>query len=64
MSFLGIRMQLQNKADPSLALCPPDHPFINASQLEVEGATLLQQMLSYLFKNQNPEILSAILNCL
>lgn len=82
------RMQLQNRADPSLALCPPDHPFINASQLEAEGAALLQQLLSLLFKTQcvllflpapfvrlvsadlharihrNPEILSAILNCL
>ncbi|KAG8942711.1 hypothetical protein FRC04_003541 [Tulasnella sp. 424] len=56
--------RLQNRADPSLALCPPDHPFINASQLEGEGAALLQQLLSLLFKNQNPEILSAILNCL
>ncbi|KAG8920094.1 hypothetical protein FRC01_000934 [Tulasnella sp. 417] len=57
-------MQLQNRADISLALCPPDHPFIIASQLETEGATLLQQMLSLLFKHQNPEILSAIINCL
>ncbi|KAG9047536.1 hypothetical protein FS837_002060 [Tulasnella sp. UAMH 9824] len=56
--------RLQNRADTSLALCPPDHPFINASQLETEGATLLQQMLSLLFKHQNPEILSAIINCL
>ncbi|KIO25859.1 hypothetical protein M407DRAFT_24815 [Tulasnella calospora MUT 4182] len=56
--------RLQNRADTSLALCPPDHPFINASQLETEGAALLQQMLSFLFKHQNPEILSAIINCL
>ncbi|KAF8518981.1 Symplekin tight junction protein C terminal-domain-containing protein [Hysterangium stoloniferum] len=54
--------RLQNKADPNLALCPSDHPFISASQLEMESTKLLERVIALFFGSRNVNILSAIVN--
>jgi hypothetical protein len=48
----GEVMQLQNKADPNLNMLPPDHPYMNARELEAEAAGLMQKMLNTLYQSQ------------
>ncbi|KAG9035999.1 hypothetical protein FRB95_009999 [Tulasnella sp. JGI-2019a] len=55
--------RLQNKSDPNVSMCPPNHPFMNARQLEEEGTARLQQMVGMLYNSQNPDILTVVLNC-
>lgn len=54
--------QLQNKNDPNISFCPPDHPFISVPKLESEGQKLLENVITILFSSQNVDILSAVLN--
>ncbi|KAG8889606.1 hypothetical protein FRB98_003668 [Tulasnella sp. 332] len=54
---------LQNKADPNVGICPPNHPFMNVRQLEEEGTARLSQMVGMLYSCQDPDILTAVLNC-
>ena len=62
--------QLQNKNDPNLSLCPPDHPFIPVQALEAEGMKLLEGIITLLaqglgdlrFMANNVDLLSATLN--
>ncbi|KAF8587835.1 hypothetical protein K439DRAFT_1652134 [Ramaria rubella] len=54
--------RLQNKADPNLALCPSDHPFISAIQLEAEGTKLLERVIALFFHSTNVDMLSAIVH--
>jgi symplekin len=62
--------QLQNKNDPNLSLCPPDHPFIPVQALEAEGMKLLEGIITLFaqglgdlrFMANNVDSLSAILN--
>jgi symplekin len=62
--------QLQNKNDPNLSLCPPDHPFIPVQALEAEGMKLLEGIITLFaqgmgdlrFMANNVDFLSAILN--
>ena len=62
--------QLQNKNDPNLSLCPPDHPFIPVQVLEAEGMKLLEGIITLFaqglgdlrFMANNVDFLSAILN--
>ncbi|GJJ11108.1 hypothetical protein Clacol_005339 [Clathrus columnatus] len=54
--------RLQNKADPNLALCPSDHPFISSSQLETEGMKLLERAITILFSSRSVDMLTAIVN--
>ena len=35
-------MQLQNKDDPNLNMCPSDHPFMSIQALEAEGVRLIE----------------------
>ncbi|KAF5374859.1 hypothetical protein D9758_000263 [Tetrapyrgos nigripes] len=54
--------RLQNKNDPNIVLCPPDHPFIPVPHLEAEAAQLLEQVIKILYTTSNVDILSALLN--
>lgn len=54
--------RLQKPNDPSLALCPNDHPFMNAQALGEEGTQLLQGIIMLLYSSPNPDLISAILN--
>ncbi|KAG8927139.1 hypothetical protein FRC02_008439 [Tulasnella sp. 418] len=54
--------RLQNKGDPSISLVPPEHPFINAKEMEHEGSQLLKEFVTVLYTSNNPEIITAILN--
>ncbi|SJL03526.1 related to Symplekin [Armillaria ostoyae] len=54
--------RLQNKNDPNISFCPPDHPFISVPKLESEGQKLLENVITILFSSQNVDILSAVLN--
>ncbi|KAF9269017.1 hypothetical protein L218DRAFT_916524 [Marasmius fiardii PR-910] len=54
--------RLQNKNDPNISNCPPDHPFINASALEQEGQKFLEGVITTLYSTDQPDILSALLN--
>ncbi|KAJ8094365.1 hypothetical protein PM082_010799 [Marasmius tenuissimus] len=54
--------RLQNKSDPNISNCPPDHPFIQVTALEQEGQTLLQTVIAMLYSSDNPDLLSALLN--
>nr|GAT46745.1 predicted protein [Mycena chlorophos] len=56
--------RLQNKQDPNLSFCPADHPFISATSLETEGQQLLDRVFQLLYKNSNPDLLTAIFNSL
>ena len=71
LSYLSFSFsQLQNKNDPNLSLCPPDHPFIPFQALESEGMKLLEAILTLFtqglgdlrFMANNVDFLSAILN--
>ncbi|KAH7914854.1 Symplekin tight junction protein C terminal-domain-containing protein [Hygrophoropsis aurantiaca] len=54
--------RLQNKNDPNISAVPADHPFISAQALEAEGMKLLEGVVTMLYTNQNPDVLSAITN--
>ncbi|THH18059.1 hypothetical protein EW146_g2859 [Bondarzewia mesenterica] len=54
--------RLQNKNDPNLSMCPADHPFVPVAQLEAEAGKLIEGIVTILYTNQNPDILSAVLN--
>ncbi|CAL1714714.1 unnamed protein product [Somion occarium] len=54
--------RLQNKNDPNLSMCPTDHPFLHVPTLDAEGLKLLERVITILYTNNNPEIISAILN--
>ncbi|KAH7927832.1 hypothetical protein BV22DRAFT_1031314 [Leucogyrophana mollusca] len=54
--------RLQNKNDPNISAVPADHPFISSQALEAEGMKLLEGVITMLYTNQNPDILSAITN--
>ncbi|KAL0576456.1 hypothetical protein V5O48_005531 [Marasmius crinis-equi] len=54
--------RLQNKTDPNISNCPPDHPFISVNALEQEGQRLLETVITILYSSDNPDILSALLN--
>ena len=68
--FLSYLLQLQNKNDPNLSLCPPDHPFIPVQALEAEGMKLLEGIITLFaqglgdlrFMANNVDLLSATLN--
>lgn len=44
--------QLQNKNDPNISFCPPDHPFISVTRLEAEGQKLFEGTLTFLYSGQ------------
>ncbi|KAF8074984.1 Symplekin tight junction protein C terminal-domain-containing protein [Lyophyllum atratum] len=54
--------RLQNKNDPNLSFCPPDHPFIPVAQLENEGKKLFDGLVATLYGSQHVDLLSALLN--
>lgn len=45
-------LQLQNKNDPNISFCPPDHPFISVVKLEAEGQKLIEGQMSLLYSSQ------------
>ncbi|CAE6412938.1 unnamed protein product [Rhizoctonia solani] len=64
LMFLCHLVQLQNKADPNLSMCPSDHPFVSAQALETEGQELLKKAVMILYTSPNMDILSALINTL
>ncbi|KAF7294404.1 hypothetical protein MKEN_01432800 [Mycena kentingensis (nom. inval.)] len=56
--------RLQNRNDPNISFCPVDHPFIAAAALEAEGQQQLEKIFVMLYKNTNPDLLTASLNSL
>ncbi|KAG7093905.1 hypothetical protein E1B28_007543 [Marasmius oreades] len=54
--------RLQNKNDPNISNCPPDHPFISVNALEQEGQKLLETVITMLYSIDHPDLLSALLN--
>ncbi|KAJ7623311.1 Symplekin tight junction protein C terminal-domain-containing protein [Roridomyces roridus] len=54
--------RLQNKNDPNISFCSPDHPFISVLKLEAEGQKLLEAAMSLLYTSQNTDLLTAMIN--
>ncbi|CAE6440409.1 unnamed protein product [Rhizoctonia solani] len=64
LQYIDVLVQLQNKADPNLSMCPSDHPFISLQALETESQELLKKVVMILYTSSNPDILSALVNTL
>jgi len=52
LTYLPLEFQLQNKADPNLAFCPSDHPFMSTTQMEAEGTKLLEKVITLFFSTK------------
>ena len=42
-------LQLQNKDDPNLNMCPSDHPFMSVQALETEGMKLIEYVITTIY---------------
>lgn len=51
-SLVLYTMQLQNRGDINLAMCPSHHPFMKPAQLEEEANKLLTEAITLLYNSK------------